>query len=399
MRRTQCNNPLGACSGRVDLRVTDPPLLCSAMQVKFIDLDRQLIPIRAQLDAAMQRVIDRGAFVLGDEVEQFEKRFAEYVGAAHAIGVSSGTDALLASLMAMGIGPGDEVITSAFSFIAPAQAIARLGATPVFVDIDPHTFTLDPHAVRAAIGPQTAGIVPVHLFGQAADMTAIRGLAEVHGLFIVEDAAQGVGAKHGDRHVGTFGELGCFSFFPTKTLGAFGDGGMIVTDDAELASEVRRIRHHGAEPKYVHHRLGGNFRLDALQAAVLDVKLDHLTGWIEARRDNAAYYNRNIPAQLRPGCGARNHHAWHQYTIRLRDRDAFRERLRQDGIETQIYYPTSCERQPCFADLAVRCADELAATHAACVEVLALPVYAELSGPEREHVANRLTALLADQAA
>ena len=369
------------------------------MKVKFIDLDRQLLPIRETVDAAMQRVIDRGLFVLGPEVDQFEDRFAEFVGAEHAIGVSSGTDALLASLMAMGVGPGDEVITSAFSFIAPAQAIARLGATPVFADIDPHTFALDPDAVRAAISPRTVGIVPVHLFGQTADMSALMTVAELNGLFVVEDAAQAIGARHDGRHAGTFGELGCFSFFPTKTLGAFGDGGMVVTNDDTLASELRRIRHHGAEPKYVHHRLGGNFRLDALQAAILDVKLDHVGSWIAARKRHAAAYDRVLPPHVRPGIGELNDHAWHQYTIRVRDREAFREQMWADGIETQIYYPTSCECQPCFAEFDARLGTELVQTHAACREVLALPVYPELEEGERDYVVGRLNAHLAAQAA
>ncbi len=369
------------------------------MKVKFIDLDRQLLPIRDHVDAAMQRVIDRGLFVLGPEVAQFEDRFAEFVGSEHAIGVSSGTDALLASLMALGVGPGDEVITSAFSFVAPAQAIARLGATPVFADIDPATFALDPASVRAAIGPRTVGIIPVHLFGQTADMTSLMAVAELHGLFVVEDAAQGVGARHRGHHAGSMGDIGCFSFFPTKTLGAFGDGGMIVTDDDDLAGELRRIRHHGAEPKYVHHRLGGNFRLDALQAAVLDVKLDHVSGWIAARKRHADAYDRVLPAHVRPGIGTENDHAWHQYTIRVPDRDAFREQMWADGIETQIYYPTSCEAQPCFAEYEARVSGELTQTHAACDQVLALPVFPELSDDERDYVVSRLHAHLAAQAA
>ena len=369
------------------------------MKVKFIDLDRQLLPIRETVDAAMQRVIDRGLFVLGPEVELFEERFAEFVGSEHAIGVSSGTDAILASLMALGVGPGDEVITSAFSFVAPAQAIARLGATPVFADIDPHTFALDPEAVRAAIGPRTVGIVPVHLFGQMADMTALMTIAELHGLFVVEDAAQAIGARHDARHAGSFGDVGCFSFFPTKTLGAFGDGGMIVTDDENIAGELRRIRHHGAEPKYVHHRLGGNFRLDALQAAVLDVKLDHVSGWIAARKRHAEAYDRVLPPQVRPSIGAGNDHAWHQYTIRVPHRDAFRDQLWADGIETQIYYPTSCECQPCFAQFDARVAHDLTQTHAACDQVLALPVFPELTDDERDYVVRRLHAHLAAQAA
>lgn len=368
------------------------------MKVKFIDLDRQLLPIRETVDAAMQRVIDRGMFVLGPEVEEFEHRFARFVGAEHAIGVSSGTDALLASLMALGIGPGDEVITSAFSFIAPAQAIARLGATPVFADIDPDTFALDPDAVRAAITPRTVGIVPVHLFGQTADMSSLMTIAELNGLFVVEDAAQAVGARHDGRHAGTFGDVGCFSFFPTKTLGAFGDGGMIVTDDDAIANELRRIRHHGAEPKYVHHTLGGNFRLDALQAAILDVKLDHVSSWIAARRRHASAYGRVLPKSIRPRTAANNEHAWHQYTIRVADREAFRDQLWADGIETQIYYPTSCECQPCFAEFDAKY-DDLTQTHAACREVLALPVYPEMTEDERDYVVRRLHTHLGSQAA
>ncbi len=347
----------------------------------------------------MRRVLDRSQYVLGPEVEKFEDRFAELVGAEHAIGVSSGTDALLAALMAMGIGPGDEVITSPFTFVAPAQAIARLGATPVFVDIDPVTFGLDADAVEAAVGPRTAGIVPVHLFGQCADMTALTEVAERHDLFVVEDAAQAVGASHADRHAGTFGDCGCFSFFPTKTLGAFGDGGMVVTDDDMLARELRRIRHHGAEPKYVHHRLGGNFRLDALQAAILDVKLDHLDAWLERRCANADAYAARLPDAIQPRVAPANDHAWHQYVVRVAERDSVRDRLWSDRIETGVYYPSTLDGQPCFQDGAARVVGPLEEAHRAAREVLALPVFAELTEQERDWVIDRLSAILAREAA
>lgn len=347
----------------------------------------------------MRRVLDRAQYVLGPEVEKFEARFADLVGAEHAIGVSSGTDALLAALMAMGIGPGDEVITSPFTFVAPAQAIARLGATPVFVDIDPVTYGLDPAAVQAAIGPNTVGVVPVHLFGQCTDMTALTEVAERHGLFVIEDAAQAVGARHAGHHAGTFGDFGCFSFFPTKTLGAFGDGGMVVTDDEELAGELRRIRHHGAEPKYVHHRLGGNFRLDALQAAILDVKLDHLDAWLQRRRANAAAYAERLPRAIQPAVAPNNEHAWHQYVVRIPDRDGVRDRLWSDRIETGVYYPSTLDSQPCFQDGAARVCGSIDRACRAAREVLALPVFAELTEEERDWVADRVATHLTREAA
>lgn len=362
------------------------------MHVSLCNLQRLHAPLRTRIDAAIARVIDCGRFIGADVVEGFEARFAARVGATHAVAVSSGTDALLASLMALEVAPGDEVITTAFTFAAPAQAIARLGAQPVFVDIDPATFALDVACVEAAVTERTVGILPVHLFGQMADMRALSDLARRRGLWIVEDAAQAVGARELGRHAGTFGATGCFSFFPTKTLGAMGDGGIVVTDSDHVAATLRRIRHHGAEPKYVHHILGGNFRLDALQAAILDVKLDALDGWLSARAANAAFYDARFP-DLAPMVARENEHAWHQYVLRSPARDAVRAQLLARGVETAIYYPATLDRQPCFATSG-RVVGTLEVAHRAADEVFAIPVGPELDAAERAWVADQLAEVL-----
>ena len=361
------------------------------MRVALADLNRLHAPIRAAIDEAIARVVDSGRFVGGEEVVRFERRFAEWVGASHAVAVSSGTDALLASLMALGVGPGDEVVTTALSFAATAQAIARLGAAPVCVDVDERTYNIDPACIETAIGPRTVGILPVHLFGQAADMTALSQIAERHGLWILEDAAQALGARWEGRHAGTFGAAGCFSFFPTKTLGALGDGGMIVTDDEELAETLRRVRHHGAEPKYVHHHLGGNFRLDALQAAVLDVKLDHLEEWLSARRRNAELYEARLPAQIRPHVAPAAEHAWHQYVVWVDERDRIAAHLRQADVETAVYYPSTLADQPCFASDSH---PDVSAARRATQHALAIPVGPELESAQVQWVAARLVEAL-----
>lgn len=364
------------------------------MHVSLCNLLRLHAPLRSRIDAAIARVVDSGRFVGGEEVERFEARFAALVGSAHGVAVSSGTDALLASLMALGLGPGDEVITTAFTFAAPAQAVARLGARPVFVDIDPATYALDAARVADAITERTVGIVGVHLFGQMADMDALNEVAERHGLWVVEDAAQAIGASRDGRHAGTFAATGCFSFFPTKTLGAMGDGGIVVTDSDDIAASLRQIRHHGAEPKYVHHTLGGNFRLDALQAAILDVKLDALGDWLAARAANAHFYSERF-GDLAPKVGSGNAHAWHQYVLRSPARDAVRARLRACGVESAVYYPTTLDRQPCFAECG-RVSGSLDHAHRAAAEVFAIPVGPELEPAECAWVAEQVTATLAE---
>ncbi len=365
------------------------------MRISLANLPRLHEPLAADIERAVADVVRSGRYVGGPEVEGFEREFGAWIGErgdddVTAIGVSSGTDALLASLMALGVGPGDEVITTPFTFAAPAQAIARLGATPVFVDIEPRWFGLDPDAVAAAMGPRTVGILPVHLYGCAANAAKLAALAEARGIWMVEDAAQAVGTTCEGRHAGTFGATGCFSFFPTKTLGALGDGGMVVTGDDTLAAELRRVRHHGAEPKYVHHRLGGNFRLDAIQAAALRVKLRALDGWLGRRKANAAFYREALPAEIVPA--DHDGHAWHQFVVRVPDRERIRAVLAEGGVDSAVYYPRTLDQQPCFEE--ARVAGTLVEAHRAADEVLAIPSGPELTNEERAFVADSLVRAL-----
>ena len=367
------------------------------MAVALLDLHAQNGPLRAEILAAIARVADSQRFIGGPEVEAFEREIAAHLGVAHAVGLSSGTDALLAALMALGVGPGDEVITPTFSFFATAGCVTRVGAVPRFVDIDPATYNADPAAVEAAITSRTKAIIPVHLYGQCADMDPLLAVARRAGLATIEDAAQAIGATYKGRQAGTMGEVGCFSFFPSKNLGAFGDAGLITTNDAALAHEVRLLRNHGAEPKYLHKRIGGNFRLDALQAAVLRVKLPHLPAWTEARRRNADRYDRlfaeggaaaGLPVRA-PDC----RHIFNQYVIRVPGRDALRAALDARGIGTEVYYPVPFHLQECFLPLGYRAGD-FPVAEAAAAEVLALPIYGELSeAQQREVVSSLLSAV------
>jgi dTDP-4-amino-4,6-dideoxygalactose transaminase len=355
--------------------------------VPLIDLKAQYEGLRDELRAAVEGVLESQRFILGPEVEGLEQEVADYCDAAHGIGVSSGTDALLVALMALDVGPGDEVVTTPFSFFATAGVVARLGAQPVFVDIDPRTFNLDPARLEAAITPRTKAIMPVHLFGQTADMDPIAAVAGATELPVVEDAAQAIGADYHGRRAGALGLLGCFSFFPTKNLGGFGDGGMVTTSDPALAARVRSLRNHGFAEKYYNREVGGNFRLDALQAAVLRVKLRHLEGWHEARRRNAARYGELFEAAglaaedgpLRlPYDGGHGRHIYHQYVVRCRRRDELLAHLRGRGIGSAVYYPVALHLQNCFRELGYAVGD-LPASEAAAEEVLALPIYPELS--------------------
>jgi dTDP-4-amino-4,6-dideoxygalactose transaminase len=368
--------------------------------VPLLDLQGQYRPLREPLLAAIARVCDSQRFIGGPEVEGFEREMAEYLGVSHAVGLSSGTDALLVPLMALGIGPGDEVITPTFSFFATAGAVSRLGATPKLVDIDPLTCNIDPRAAVAAMSSRTRAIIPVHLYGQCADMDPILEAAARRGIAVIEDAAQAIGATYKGRRAGSMGTAGCFSFFPSKNLGAFGDAGMITTNDEALAREGRLLRNHGAEPKYFHKRVGGNFRLDALQAAVLRVKLPHLDGWSARRRENADRYDRffqesavadrvTLPARS-PGCG----HIFNQYVIRVPGRDAVRARLDAAGIGTEIYYPVPFHLQECFASLGYR-KGEFPAAEAAAAETLALPIYSELTEAQQREVVSAVAAACA----
>ena len=361
------------------------------VKVPLLDLQAEYAPLRAEILAAVVRVCDAQQFILGPEVEQLESALAQRIGVRHAIGVSSGTDALLVSLMALDIGPGDEVITPTFSFVATAGSVARLGATPVFVDVDPMTMMIDASHVRRAITPRTKAIVPVHLFGLCADMEPLIELARSRDIAIVEDAAQALGATVHGRQAGTLGRAGCFSFFPTKNLGAFGDAGLVTTNDAALGAKIRLLRNHGASPKYHHALLGGNFRLDALQAAVLRVKLPHLDAWNDRRRQNAAVYGELFAAA---GLTARitlprdqpaRHHIYHQYVVRVPDRDRVRAHLDARGVGTEVYYPVPFHRQPCFAAV-VPDPGVFPHADAAAREVLALPIYPGLTRDQQQHV-------------
>ena len=367
--------------------------------IPLLDIHAQNAPLFEALRAAFDRVLDKGAFILGPEVSAFERAVAEYLGVPHAIGVSSGTDALLVALMALGVGPGDEVVTTPFSFFATAGSIARLGATPVFVDIDPETFNLDPDGVEAAINERTKAVMPVHLFGQPCDMAALRAITEPRGVPIVEDAAQALGARTEQGVVGALGAFGCFSFFPSKNLGGFGDGGLVTTLDAALAERARVIRVHGSKPKYFHAVIGGNFRLDALQAALLAVKLPHLDAWAAGRRDNARRYDALFaeaglpPERLRTPVRRSEGHVYNQYVLRTDRRDALAAHLGDAGIGHAIYYPLCLHRQGCFANLGY--ADgSLPVAERASEEVLAIPVYPELDEARQRRVVDTIVSFL-----
>jgi len=367
--------------------------------VPLLDLQAQYQPIRHEILAAITRVCDTQRFIGGPEVEGLERELAEMLEVREAVGVSSGTDALLAAMMALGIGPGDDVITTTYSFFATAGCIARLGARPVLVDIDPVTCNIDPRAIEAVFTPRTKAIMPVHLYGCAADMDPIVAFADKAGVAVVEDAAQAIGARYRGRAVGGIGTLGCFSFFPSKNLGAFGDGGLVTTNDAALARRVRLIRNHGMEPKYYHHFVGANFRLDALQASVLRVKRPHLAGWTEARRRNADRY-RSLFARLDPGrqvglpveppgC----HHIYNQFVVRVPGRDRVKAALDAAHVGTEVYYPVPFHLQQCFADLDHR-AGQFPHAEKAAAETIALPIYGELTEAQQEYVVESLVRAL-----
>ena len=360
------------------------------MKVPLLDLRAQYAPLRSELIEAVTRVCDSQQFILGPEVEALEHALAERLEVGHAVTVSSGTDAILAVLMALGIGPGDEVITSTYSFFATAGCVARLGATPVLVDIAPDTFNIVPAAIASAITPRTRAIMPVHLFGLCADMDPILQAAG-RNISVIEDACQAIGARYRGRQAGSMGRVGCFSFFPTKNLGGFGDGGLVTTNDASLAHEVKLLRNHGAEPKYIHQRIGGNFRLDALQAAVLRVKLPHLAHWTEMRRRNAERYaelfrkaglDGEVTLPVEPDGYT---HIFNQYVIRLARRDDVRVQLASAGIGTEIYYPVPFHLQECFGALGYPAGSFPVAEEAASTSI-ALPIYSELSAEQQEAV-------------
>jgi dTDP-4-amino-4,6-dideoxygalactose transaminase len=369
------------------------------MKIPLLDLKAQYASIRDEILAAVTRVCDSQRFIMGPEVEALERELAAMLDVKHAIAVSSGTDALLASLMALGIGLGDEVVTTAYSFFAPAGSIARLGARPVFVDIDPVTFNIDTKKLEAAISPKTKAIIPVHLFGLMAEIDRIQDLAHRRGIPIIEDAAQAIGARYKGRQAGSFGTLGCFSFFPSKNLGAFGDGGLVVTNDSALALRLRILRNHGAEPKYFHKMVGGNFRLDALQAAILRVKAPRLAGWTEGRRRNADRYRQLISDAGLDAClgspvePAGHFHIYNQFVVRTPRRDQLRAHLQSRGIETEIYYPVPLHLQECFRSLG-HTPGAFPSAEAAARETLALPIYSELTDDQLRYVVDAIAEFL-----
>jgi len=364
----------------------------------MLDVGAQNTPLAPELREVFARVLESGQFILGPEVSAFEAEVAEIVGVSHALGVSSGTDALIVALMALGIEPGDEVITTPFTFFATAGSISRLGATPVFVDIDPATFNLDASRVDAAVTKRTRAILPVHLFGQPCDMVALSRVAQAHALPIVEDAAQALGATTEAGAVGTLGAFGCFSFFPSKNLGGFGDGGLVTTNDSELHERARVLRGHGAKPKYFHALIGGNFRIDALMAALLRVKLPQLDSYTEGRRRNAARYDAlfaeaELAERLVTPARVQQGHVYNQYVIRVERRDELAARLAERGIASAIYYPKALHQQGCFAHLG-HAAGDFPESERACAEVLALPIYGELPEASLERVAAEVIAFL-----
>ena len=361
--------------------------------IPFVDLQAQYRTLKPEIDAAVLKVLEQAAFILGPAVASFEKDFAAFCGTTEAVGVNSGTSALHLALLAAGVGPGDEVITVPFTFIATASAIDYTGAKPVFVDIDPRTFTMDPAGIEAAITPRTKAIVPVHLYGQAADMDPILEIARRHDLVVIEDACQAHGARYKGRRVGSLGDLGCFSFYPGKNLGAYGEGGIIVTDRPDYARTIRMLRDWGAEKKYHHVLKGFNFRLEGMAGAVLRVKLRYLEGWTEARRARAAEYARQLaatPARIpveRPGV----RHVYHVYVVELPDRDAWRARLAEADVQTGVHYPIPVHLQPAYRDLGYDAGAFPVAARAA-MRVLSLPIFPELTTAQLAEIAAVLQA-------
>jgi len=368
--------------------------MLDVLGVPMLDVNRQNGPLQEELSAALAAVCASGAFVNGPAVKQFEEEMARYCGTRHAIGCASGSDALLLALMALGIGPGDEVIVPSFTFFATASSVTRLGATPVFTDIVPETFNVDPGDIARKITPRTKAIMPVHLFGQCANMGAINTLAREAGRIpVIEDAAQAIGAEFEHRRAGSLGRMGCFSFYPTKNLGGLGDGGLITTDNTELADKLRILRDHGQHPRYYHHEVGINSRLDALQAAALSVKLPRLDSYAAGRQKNAQAYAREfartgldsriaIPT-VKPGCAS----VWNQFTVRVRDgeRDNLQKHLAERKIGAAVYYPVPLHLQKCFAFLGHH-EGSLPVTELACREVLSLPIYECLTTDEQTQV-------------
>ncbi|MFO7633370.1 MAG: DegT/DnrJ/EryC1/StrS family aminotransferase [Caldilinea sp.] len=367
--------------------------------VPLVDLSVQYETIRSEIDAAIQSVITRSAFIMGPDVREFEKHFAEYCTANSAIGVASGTAALELTLRAYNVGAGDEVITSAHTFIATAEAISAVGASPVFVEIDPFTYNLDPDAVVAAVTPATRAIMPVHIYGQPADMDRIMAIAETHDLIVIEDAAQAHGARWNGRRVGAIGHAGCFSFYPGKNLGAYGDAGAVTTNDTGVAELVGLLRNHGRHSKYLHDIKGFGERIDTLQAAILLVKLHHLEAWTAARQRLAARYHEllaDLAGELvLPFVHSAAEPVWHLYVIRTKQRDALLDHLNRNGIGAGIHYPTPLHLQPAYADLGYGRGD-LPITEQVADTCLSLPIFPEMTGAQQESVVTTIRAFFGE---
>lgn len=354
--------------------------------VPLLDLHREYVPIRTEVLKAIEEVVDSTQFIMGPKITELEKKIGAYCGAKRSIGVSSGTDALVIALMALEIGPDDEVITTPFTFFATAGSIARVGAKAVFVDIDPLTYNIDPAKIESAITSKTKAIMPVHLFGQMADMDPIMDIAKRHNLFVIEDAAQAIGSTYKGRKAGSIGTIGCFSFFPSKNLGCCGDGGIVTTNDEALADKLEILRVHGSKPKYYHHLIGGNFRLDPLQAAVLLVKLPYLEGHHETRRQNAAFFDAAFKGLVEtPFVQNGNGMIYNQYTLRLQNRDAMIAALDAKKIGHSIYYPVPLHIQSCFEHWGYKVGD-FPESEKAALEVLSIPIFSGLTQDELETV-------------
>ncbi len=368
------------------------------MKVPLLDLKAQYNGIRSEIEPVLKEVCESQYFILGPKVQECEKAIAQYCQVSHAVGVTSGTDALLIALMAENIGDGDEVITTPYTFFATAGSIARVGAKPVFVDIDPVSFNINPARIEQKITPKTKAIMPVHLYGQMADMDPILEIARKHKLIVIEDAAQAIGSEYKGKRAGSIGDYGCFSFFPSKNLGCFGDGGMVVTQDAKKAEKLGILRAHGSHPKYYHKIIGGNFRLDALQAAIVSVKLRHLDAWTAARQSNAARYDKLFGATSLVQKGAvqlpatvASRHIFNQYVIRVQRRDQLQAFLKEKEVGTEIYYPVPMHLQECFAYLGHKTGD-FPESEKAALGTLALPIYPELTDAQAKHVVDCIQA-------
>ena len=375
------------------------------MGVPLLDLKAHHEPLHQEIMAALEQTFRSQTFILGPDVDKLEERVASYCQTKYGIGVTSGTDALLVALMALGIGPGDEVITTPYSFFATAGAVVRLGAIPVFVDIDPVAYNLDPNKIESVLTAKSKAIIPVHLYGQCADMASIMDIAKRHHLSVIEDAAQAIGSEYHDgRRACSIGTIGCLSFFPSKNLGCLGDGGMVVTNDADLAERMRVLRVHGSKPKYYHKRIGGNFRLDTIQAAVLNVKLNYLDGWTKRRQENAIRYETlfkqsgltqngkmKLPEPSYRNSGAKHYHIYNQFVLRVEQRDALMAHLKHEGIGAEIYYPVPFHLQECFLYLGYREGD-FPESERAARETVAIPIYPELTAAQQTNVVEAIAA-------